>query len=62
MKAFAGIAAAIGGGWILANLKDLEKWSNGWLFGAGLCLVAGTLIVRFMPDFYYKKNREQSGR
>ena len=50
MKAIAGIASSIGGGLflVLVNGTGTEWWQ--WLV-AGVLLVGGTLIVRFVPDY-----------
>lgn len=60
MKAAAGLFATIGGGLTLAILKDLGKWSLWWLIAAGGLLVGGTLVVRFVPDFYYRNSYRSS--
>jgi hypothetical protein len=33
----------------------LGKWDFLWLIAAGGALVGGTLVVRFVPDFYYRR-------
>ena len=48
------MAATIGGGLMLAILKDLQDWSWWSLAGAGIALVGGTLVANFVPDFSYR--------
>ena len=50
----AAIAATIGGALTLKILTDVGKWDWWWLIAAGGTLVGGTLVVRFVPDFYYR--------
>ncbi len=51
----AGIMATIGGALTLVILKDVGNWDWWWLIAAAGSLVGGTIVVRFVPDFYYRR-------
>jgi peptidoglycan/LPS O-acetylase OafA/YrhL len=57
LKFVAGLMATIGGALTLKILTDVENWDWRWLVVSGFFLVGGTFVVRFVPDFYYRRSR-----